>query len=156
MTTIPTDDSTKLSPSMNRINSLTRRNKAQSVTPSQVEKSMSRENIKIINEKNQQLAEATHQRQPDDEADSDTENLFPLLTKGKKDTSFYEKTALSLGGGGITDNIDDDEEELAESKGKDVGDEKEFFNDDDSKSSKKSKPTQLCSIKESATTSLPG
>lgn len=93
----------KTSSILNRVSSLGRADKPK-LNPASVPKSISRDNLKIINEKN--LSGAPNYKNHEDE-DSETEKLSPLLLNNKVIMSkLKDDTALKMTG--VEDPIDED------------------------------------------------
>lgn len=104
------NNSSKVSPSLARVSSLKGKNnsKSQMANNHSMSKSISRDSLKLVNEK---MLENGHGNGGKDENDdSEDEKLSPLLNnKSKSQQALHESVALKMDG--VDENIDDDGEE---------------------------------------------
>lgn len=117
LTVMPSEssDSSKTSPSLSRVSSLSRKNAAACNGNRAVPKSVSRDSMKVVNEKAVVVVvdsngKTTTTTTTEEDDDSDEEKLSPLLNnKSKSQQKLNESAALKMAG--VDENIDDGDEE---------------------------------------------
>lgn len=110
------NNSSKVSPSLARVSSLKGKNttnsKSQVANNHSMSKSISRDSVKLVNEKMLENGHGSNGAK-DDNDDSEDEKLSPLLNnnnKSKSQQALHESVALKMMDG-VDENIDDDGDE---------------------------------------------